>query len=238
MSIEQRINFGENLNSFTAQKIEKAMTLAGKTLPVSIVERNGHMITVKFELIDIPFTLPSVTVPLFGPQYIRYPLQPGERGIVFPADAYLGGVSGLGGGTANLMQPFNLSALVFLPISHTEWQDVDYQTLTMYGPEGVILRDINSKCTFILTPDSVAIQAPKRFEAKVGATSIVLTPGAWAINGESGTLQDSAGTTSPQAIQAAWEAMTTWANTHTHYVTAEKTDTKTPNQKLDAEIVE
>ncbi|MCV5580282.1 hypothetical protein OFO05_33300, partial [Escherichia coli] len=77
------------------------------------------MITVSFSLTNIPFTLPQVTIPLFGPEYVRYPMQPGDRGIVIPADTYIGGMSGLGGGVADLTQPMNLSALVYLPISNT-----------------------------------------------------------------------------------------------------------------------
>jgi hypothetical protein len=60
------------------------------------------MVTVAFELHDTPYVFPNVTIPLFGPQYIRYPMQPGDKGIVIPADTYLGGVSGQGGGVADL----------------------------------------------------------------------------------------------------------------------------------------
>lgn len=58
-------------------KIADAMQMAGKVLPASVVSRAGNMVTVSFLLRDIPFMLPQVTLPLFGPQYIRYPMQPG-----------------------------------------------------------------------------------------------------------------------------------------------------------------
>jgi hypothetical protein len=57
---------------------------------------------VKFELGAIPFTLPRVRMPVLTSEYIRAPLAVGCRGFVIPADAYLGGMSGLGGGTATL----------------------------------------------------------------------------------------------------------------------------------------
>jgi hypothetical protein len=81
------------------------MQLVGKVLPATIVSQSGKMVTVSFSLTNIPFTLPQVTIPLFGPQYVRYPMQPGDRGIVIPADTYIGGMSGLGGGVADLTQP-------------------------------------------------------------------------------------------------------------------------------------
>lgn len=148
MSIDQKLNFGSSMNRFAERKVEDALQKAGKVLPASVVKQDGNMITVAFELRDIPYVLPQVTVPLFGPQYIRYPMQPGDKGIVIPADTYLGGVSGQGGGIADLTPPANLSALVFLPISNTEWEPVDGQVVTIYGPEGVTIRDAGSNTTF------------------------------------------------------------------------------------------
>lgn len=236
MSLKQKINFGENMHSFTERKIQKALQLNGKILPVSVVLREKNMITVKFELTNIPYTLPEMTVPLFGPQYIRYPMQPGDRGIVIPADAYLGGVSGQGGGIADLTPPGNLSALVFLPISYTEWEYADPDTLVMYGPDGVILRDQGSKCTFILTPDSVAISAPKSFKVTVGGTSVQLTPESWAIYGDQGTLQDSGGSTNPAMMKLAWDALKSWANNHTHISNGEGEETDVAGIKLEEDI--
>ncbi|EDR8948929.1 hypothetical protein GUY81_005180, partial [Salmonella enterica] len=155
MSLNKKLSFGGNMNNFADQKIAAAMQMAGKVLPAEVVSQSGKMVTVTFLLRDIPYTLPQLTIPLFGPQYIRYPMQKGDKGIVIPADTYLGGASGLGGGTADLTSPANLSALVFLPISNTEWENVDGQVLTLYGPEGVTIRDAKSNTTFLLTPESI-----------------------------------------------------------------------------------
>jgi len=89
MSVNQKINFGGNMNNFAERKIADAMQMAGKVLPASVVARSGNMITVSFLLRDIPYVIPQVTIPLFGPQYVRYPMQPGDRGIVIPSDTYL-----------------------------------------------------------------------------------------------------------------------------------------------------
>lgn len=216
MSIDQKLNFGSSMNRFAEIKVEDALQKTGKVLPASVVKQDGNMITVAFELRDIPYVLPQVTVPLFGPQYIRYPMQPGDKGIVIPADTYLGGVSGQGGGIADLTPPANLSALVFLPISNTEWEPVDGQVVTIYGPEGVTIRDAGSNTTFLLTPDSVTIATPGHFKVTVGSTIFTLTDGMWSLSGQAGKLEDEIASTSPAIMHAGWQALVLWCNSHLH----------------------
>ncbi|WP_395264906.1 hypothetical protein V1605_18305 [Enterobacter soli] len=216
MTVDHKLNFGRNMNRFTEQKFDEAFQAAGKVLPASIVAQEGKMVTVSFDLHDTPYVFPQVTIPLFGPQYIRYPMQPGDKGIVIPADTYLGGVSGQGGGIADLTPPANLSALVFLPISNTEWDSVDGNVVTIYGPEGVTIRDQGSNTTFLLTPDSITIAAVDQFRVTVGDTVFTLTQGMWSLIGTSGKLEDSTASTSPAIMHAGWEALVNWCNTHVH----------------------
>lgn len=216
MSIGNKLNFGRNMNQFTDRKIQDALEVSGKILPATVVKKSGNMITLSFNLANIPFTLPQVTIPIFGPQYIRYPMQPGDRGIVIPADTYIGGVSGQGGGTADLTPPANLSALVFLPISNTEWDSVDGDVLTLYGPEGVTIRDSGSNTTFLLTPDAITIAAPTQFKVTVGDSVLTLTQGTWSLTGIAGNLQDSEASTSPAIMHAGWSSLVLWLNSHAH----------------------
>lgn len=216
MSTEKKLSFAGNMNNFAANKIAQAQLMAGKVLPAAVVERNGNMVVIQVLLRNVPYVVPHLTVPLFGPEYIRYPMQPGDKGILIPADTYLGGISGLGGGTADLTQPANLSALTFLPISNTEWEGVDPNVLTMYGPEGVTLRDSGSNTTFLLTPDSVTIVTPEQFKVTVGGTAFTLTGTSWALTGQSGTIQDSDASTSPSIMHAGWQSLLEWANSHKH----------------------
>nr|WP_109212691.1 hypothetical protein [Klebsiella michiganensis] len=238
MTINQRLNFAKSMNNFAEEKIAEAMQLVGKVLPATIVKQSGKMVTVSFSLTNIPFTLPQVTIPLFGPQYVRYPMQPGDRGIVIPADTYIGGMSGLGGGVADLTQPANLSALVYLPISHTEWQDVDGQVLTVYGPEGVTLRDSGSNTTFLLKPDSIAISTPDSFTVTVGGTVFSLTAGRWSLSGDAGHLQDSVASTSPAIMHAGWESLVAWLNSHEHSNGNDGNDTGGPTSTFNGSITE
>ncbi|EAV6570992.1 hypothetical protein NI370_000815 [Salmonella enterica] len=238
MSLNKKLSFGGNMNNFADQKIAAAMQMAGKILPAEVVSQSGKMVTVTFLLRDIPYTLPQLTIPLFGPQYIRYPMQKGDKGIVIPADTYLGGASGLGGGTADLTPPANLSALVFLPISNTEWENVDGQVLTLYGPEGVTIRDAKSNTTFLLTPESITIATPEKFEVTVGSTVLTLTAGAWSLTGQSGTLTDSAASTSPKIMQEGWEKLVQWVNSHRHSNGNDGQDTGGPTSQFNGSITE
>lgn len=238
MTINQQLNFAKSMNNFAEEKIAEAMQLVGKVLPATIVRQSGKMVTVSFSLTNIPFTLPQVTIPLFGPQYVRYPMQPGDRGIVIPADTYIGGMSGLGGGVADLTQPANLSALVYLPISHTEWQDVDGQVVTVYGPEGVTLRDSSSNTTFLLKPDGIAISTPDSFTVTVGGTVFSFTAGRWSLSGDAGHLQDSVASTSPAIMHAGWESLVAWLNSHEHSNGNDGNDTGGPTSTFNGSITE
>jgi GpV Apex motif len=75
------------------------------------------------------------------------------------ASAYLGGVSGQGGGVATMIPPGNLTALAFLPLGNVSFFTVNGQILTMYGPGGVTLMDQGQTTFFNLTPGQIAMMA-------------------------------------------------------------------------------
>ncbi len=66
------------------------------------------------------------------------PTRLGDKGVCFPADVYLGGVSGLGGGTATLTPQGNLSTLMFFATGNNGWIAADPNVLTLYGAAGLI----------------------------------------------------------------------------------------------------
>lgn len=232
MSDAQKLNFGKSMNSFAENKISDAAQISGRPLPAVVVAQSGKMVTVSVS-INSGYTIPELTVPIFGPEYVRYPMQPGDKGMLLNMGIYVGGMSGQGGGVADLTVPQNLSALVYLPISNTEWENVDQNVLTLYGPEGVTIRDSESKTTFLLTPDAITIASPGSFKVTVGGSELLLTPTGWSLSGINGALTDGGGTTSPAVMNAAWQALKTWANEHTH----SNSGSGTPNQQLNAEIV-
>ena len=163
----QKTPFARSMNLFAEKKIADALQKTGQSLPAHVVEVNGAIVTVAFDVENTPYTLPQVTIPLFGPEYIRYPIQVDDKGVVFAADASLRGNSGLGTGTADLSEPANLSALVFFPIANKAWSEVDPQAVTIYGPNGVVLRDTGDAANITLTPDSITFT--------IGSSRIVMT---------------------------------------------------------------
>jgi hypothetical protein len=183
----QKTPFVSSQNAFAARKAQDAIALTGKALPCSIVAiptPGVPIVTVKFEVQDPTFTtLPNITVPVLGSEYVRLPLQApsggnsGTKGVVTTIDAYLGGISGLGGGVADLSQRGNLSTLIFAPVGNKAWVAVDPQAVTVYAPNGVALRDSQSKVTFTLTPIGIAIVGNVTLKGNLSVTGNVTITG-------------------------------------------------------------
>jgi len=158
MSTAQKKPFSRTLSLFAQQKALDEIAKRWQALPGRVVAVSGAIVTVNFEVAGA--TLPQATMPLFGPEYIRYPVQIGDKGVAFPASVYLGGVSGLGGGTADDTLRGNLSTLVWFPCGNKGWTAVDDDAVTVYGPNGVVLRDTGSNSVETLTPSGVAFATP------------------------------------------------------------------------------
>ena len=152
----QKTPLVSSINAGAKTQAQNAITDLGRALPASVVKVMGAIVEVKFE-VNSNFTIPNVTIPLFGPEYIRYPIQPGCKGLVVPSDAYLGGMSGLGGGVADMSLRGNLTALVFFPIGNKGWSSEDPDMLVLYGVKGVVLRDQGKRVTLTLTGSGIAI---------------------------------------------------------------------------------
>jgi hypothetical protein len=119
-------------------------------------------------------------MPVFGPIYIRYPIQVGDKGVTFPIDVYLGGVSGLGGGTADTTLQGNLSTLVWFPVGNSNWPSVNPNALVLQGPDGVVEQDTGGNTTSTLTPNGVSVSAKETYAITAG-TSITFTVGGHSI---------------------------------------------------------
>lgn len=164
-----------SLNDFARKKVFDQLQIEGKALPATVVSVAGSIVTVEFAVTSL-YTLPQITCPLFGPEYIRYPIQKNCRGVVFAADVYMGGMSGLGGGTADLSQRANLTTLVFFPCGNVDFFEVDPNALVAYGPNGVVLRDQGGASTLTLTPTDLTTNTPETVTINAG-TSITLNVG-------------------------------------------------------------
>jgi len=144
MNLAQKTPFQRAMNQFAERKVLDGIQLTGKSLPCSIVKVTGWIVEVKFEVNAAPFTLPNVVVPVASSAYDYLPLQVGDPGTVWAADARLGGLSELGSGTAKLDLAANLSTLVFEPFgkkSYTAPTDPDMRVVQ--GPNGVLIQTMD-----------------------------------------------------------------------------------------------
>lgn len=179
MSGYQKTPVSRTLPAFTRSAIKAALDKQGKALPATVAAVHGNIVTVSFQVQGL--TLPQVDMPLAGAEYLRMPTQVGDKGVCFPADVYIGQMSGLGTGLPNTSTRGNLSTLVFFPIGNKNWTASDNaNAVVLYGPDGVILRDSNSDSTLTLTPSDIDIDSGGTMEL-TAATSITLTVGAHSI---------------------------------------------------------
>jgi hypothetical protein len=172
---------GSSFSRIANEVAATTMQQLGRALPCSVVHVAGQIVTVKFE-ISSEFTIPQVTIPIAGAEYVRFPTQIGDKGFVIPADAYLGGVSGLGGGVAGLTQQMNLTALVFLPIGNKSFFAVNPNAVVIYGPDGVVLQDTGAAAVMTLIPTSITFTLGTSI-LQITPAEISLTASTIALNG-------------------------------------------------------
>ncbi|TMV35474.1 hypothetical protein FGX49_22435, partial [Salmonella enterica subsp. enterica serovar Cerro] len=107
-----------------------------------------------------------------------------------------------------------------------------------YGPEGVTIREAKSNTTFLLPPESITIATPEKFEVTVGSTVLTLTAGTWSLTGQSGTLTDSAASTSPKIMLEGWAKLVQLVNSHRHSNGNDGQDTGGATSQLNGSITE
>ena len=135
-----KINFGVTVGQAARQKALDHIQNSGKALPASVVKMKGSIATVKFET-NGDFTLPNVTVPMYMPEYVRLPMQKGDKGLVLAGDVTLSNMTGLGPNSpSSFVRPGNLSPLLFVPVGNKDFTPVDPNKHTTYGPDGTLAR--------------------------------------------------------------------------------------------------
>jgi hypothetical protein len=141
IDLSQKLPLARSLNRIAEQQAHNAISILGKALPAQVTAVAGSIVTVKFLIQSSTMTLQQVTIPVAGSEYMRLPVQVNDMGVVFPADTFLGGVTGLGSGVANLSIPANLSALVYFPVGNKNFSATDDPNkIVLYGPNGGIIR--------------------------------------------------------------------------------------------------
>lgn len=168
----QKTPIAASLNQWQEDRQRSFNQQLGRSVPASIVEidETGTIVTVQFEIESDLFTLPNVQCALATDEFTRPPLKKGSKGYVVPADYYMGGVTGLGGGVATFDRQPNLSALVFHPCGNKEYSKLyDKDRYVIFGPKGVVIRDTDG--TVIVTIGAVDNGAKNVIQAKLVAAS-------------------------------------------------------------------
>ncbi|WP_155308299.1 hypothetical protein [Burkholderia gladioli] len=178
----------KSANQLALNRAQQAIQKLGRALPCRVVDVNGAIVTVAFEIQNSPQALPNVTIPKAESPWIRMPTQVGDKGVTMPADAYLGGISGLGGGVATTTQRANLTALVFVPVSNSSSAPIDSNMAQIQGPAGVILQTADGNVALTLNETGITIKigsqtftwdaAGVNFPVPITAPDVILPNGA------------------------------------------------------------
>ena len=140
MNSAQKLPLQRSLSAIAQNGAQQAVSLLGKSLPASIVSINGAIAKIKFEVLS-GYNLPEIEVPIAGSQYVREPLQAGDKGFLISCNSSVQAVSGMGENVADISDQANLSALIFVPIGNKNWKGVNGKMLVLTGLSDVMIRD-------------------------------------------------------------------------------------------------
>lgn len=171
---QQKTPLAQNLNRWGRQVSESAIQKLGKALPATIAKVIGNMITANYEITGT-LKPPQVTMAPLMSRYLRYPLQNGDPGMTLPGDAFMGGMTGLGGGVADPTQRGNLATSTWHPVSNTDWPAVDpKQTTITGGPNGLLLRSDESGAATVLLTNTEISAACAGHTVVINGTGVII----------------------------------------------------------------
>jgi len=199
MSQAQKTPFSTNISNYVTNQTNSAQFSLGQVLPCTVIEvgldgEGNSVVTVIFEVLT-NFTLPPVTMPVVGSQYVRLPIKIGDIGIAISATVDITPITGLNAGIASFVNPGNLAALAFLPLSSNLWTPpLNPEALLLQGWDGVVIQDMLGDTIITLTPAGVLVDAKTSATVQVGTTTFVVTSSGVTINGNlqvNGTINSS-----------------------------------------------
>lgn len=182
MGSAQKTPLARTLPLFAREVSADEILRAGLGLPGHVTAVNGAIVTVAFDVTGA--LIPEVMMPVAESAYVMLPIQEGDKGVALPAAVYIGGVSGLGNGTADLnVRPANLSALIWFPVGSKLWGGGNPNQVVIAGPNGVVLQDSEGNTIATLTSSTFVLNAKTTITLEVGGVSIVITSAGITING-------------------------------------------------------
>lgn len=172
----QKTHFAFTLNAFGRRVANNNTQHLPKDLPCHVLSIQGQIVKVAIDIQNSTFTLPTLEVPILTSNYDWLPIQVGDKGWLTSSDAYLGGVTGLGGGTADLVRRGNLSTLVFTPVSNKAWQprSGDANKREVVGPSGVYVADTGGKATITVDKSNGITLAFGGHSVVINSTGVII----------------------------------------------------------------
>lgn len=215
----ERLWLQDSLNQIAISHAAMAIGRLGKALPCRVTAVNGSIVTVAFEVTS-SYTLPPITIPKAEGQWIRSPTQVGDLGLTQPSDVYLGGVSGLGGGSATMAQRANLSALVWVPVAGVAFPGVNINAAYVAGPEGAVVQTQNGVSVINVGTSGITITNTNGTIVLTAADTITLNAPTIELNGQitqgTGTLGSTATFIGPLNVTNDVTAGSISLETHVH----------------------
>lgn len=159
MSNGQKFPFLKALNNAIQTANQDRAAIEGRSLPCHVVGVDGQIVTVQFDMLPDGTQYPQVTLPIATFEYIRYPVQTGDKGVTVAADVSLRGISGLGTGIASRSLTLSLVPLFFVPLSNAGWTKEDPNKIVLYGPDGAILKTADAASSITVEPGKITEKA-------------------------------------------------------------------------------
>ncbi|WP_237929983.1 phage baseplate protein [Buttiauxella sp. S19-1] len=159
MSDSQKFPFGKALSNTIQTQADDRAAISGRSLPCHVVAVSGQIVTVQFDMLPDGKQYPQITIPVATFEYLRYPIQKGDKGVTVAADVSLRGISGLGTGIASASFVASLTPLFFIPLSNAGWTAEDPNKIVLYGPDGAIIKTADGASTITVEPGKITEKA-------------------------------------------------------------------------------
>jgi hypothetical protein len=194
----RKLPIAGSINNAARQRAADINQNFGKTLPVKVISRDKQLVTVEF-LVQGVWPLPQVTMPIASSKFDWLPVKAGDLGLAMPSDVYLGGISGLGGGTADYVQRGNLSTLMYHPVTNKSWEPPggNGNMRILQGPEGVRIQSENGNSFVNVTPTEITLSVGS-VTLVINSSGITLQGKPWLPHAHTG-VQPGGGTSGPVA---------------------------------------
>ena len=150
----------EDMQRIALRAVSIAMESLGAALPCHVTAVSGQIVTVAFDLPQgAPWVLPEITIPKAEGPWINSPTQIGDVGMTVPANVYLGGISGIGGGQATWRRPGNLDALVWVPVAMQSTSIANQNAALVQGPDGAIIQTTEgaTECSIVVNQTGITM---------------------------------------------------------------------------------